>query len=207
MRALDPKRWESLWQQLGATPPPSSFAELERHYGDSARHYHSTRHILACLAHLDRLHALARQPAQVELALWMHDVIYDTHRQDNEAASAALTRDWLAGAGLARHAEALQELIMATCHQAQGLSGDAALVADIDLSILASAPPLYAEYQAAVRREYAWVPEALFRAGRAKMLRQLLEQPTLYQVPLLREDWESRARVNLEGELRTLVPA
>ncbi|QRY82289.1 hypothetical protein JVX91_14685 [Pseudomonas sp. PDNC002] len=207
MRALDPLRWESLWQQLGGAPPPGSFAELERLYGGSDRHYHSTQHILACLAHLDRLQRLARQPAQVELALWLHDVIYDTRRQDNEAASAALACNWLAEAGLDQHREALRELIMATCHQAGGLAGDAALVADIDLSILASAPPVYAEYQAAVRREYAWVPQALFDAGRAKVLRQLLDQPQLYQLPSLRQEWETQARENLEGELRPLIPA
>jgi predicted metal-dependent HD superfamily phosphohydrolase len=207
MRALDPQRWESLWRQLGGSAPAGSFAELERLYGGSDRHYHGTQHILACLAHLDRLHDLARAPAQVELALWLHDAIYDTHRQDNEAASAALARRWLGEAGLDRHGDALQELIMATCHQAAGLAGDAALVADIDLSILASAPPVYAEYQAAVRREYAWVPEELFSAGRAKVLRQLLDQPRLYQTPSLRQGWESRARENLKGELRTLLPA
>lgn len=207
MSALDPLRWESLWRQLGGTAPPGSFAELERHYGGSDRHYHGAPHILACLAHFDRLRELADQPAQVELALWLHDVIYDTRRQDNEAASAALACDWLAERGLARHGEALHALILATCHQAGGLAGDAALVADIDLSILASAPPVYAQYQAAVRREYAWVPDALFNAGRAKVLRQLLDQAPLYQTPKLRRDWEAPARANLEGELRTLAPA
>ncbi|MBB4867321.1 putative metal-dependent HD superfamily phosphohydrolase [Pseudomonas nitritireducens] len=207
MPAFDPQRWESLWRQLGSTPPPGSFAALERHYGGADRHYHGTQHILACLAHLDRLRDLARHPAQVELALWLHDVIYDTRRQDNEAASAQLAREWLADAGLDRHGDALQALILATCHQAGGLAEDAALVADIDLSILASTPPVYAQYQAAVRREYAWVPEALFNAGRAKVLRQLLDQPQLYQLPSLRQDWEAPARKNLEDELRTLLPA
>jgi len=207
MHALDPQRWDSLWRRLGGSAPPGSFAELERLYGGSDRHYHGTQHILACLAHLDHLHDLAHEPAQVELALWLHDAIYDTHRQDNEAASAALARQWLTEAGLNQQGDALQELIMATCHQAGGLAGDAALVADIDLSILASAPSVYAEYQAAVRHEYAWVPEALFNAGRAKVLRQLLDQPHLYQTPSLHQEWEVRARENLDGELRALNPA
>jgi len=207
MRVLDPLRWKSLWRQLGGAPPPGSFAALERYYGGSDRHYHGTLHILACLAHLDRLHDLAQQPAQVELALWMHDVIYDTRRQDNEAASAALAREWLVEAGLEQHGEVVRELIMATCHQAGWITGDAALTADIDLSILASDPPVYAEYQAAVRREYAWVPDALFNAGRAKVLRQLLDQPQLYQCAALQRDWEARARQNLTTELHTLAPA
>lgn len=122
MSALDPLRWASLWRQLGGTAPPGSFAELERHYGASDRHYHGAPHILACLAHFDRLRELADQPARVELALWLHDVIYDTRRQDNEAASAALACDWLAERGLTRHREALHALIMATCHQAGGLA-------------------------------------------------------------------------------------
>ena len=98
--------------------------------------------------------------------MWTHDLVYDTQRQDNEAASAASTEHWLDQAGLAALRPALRELIMATCHQAPPGDADAALVVDIDLAILAAPAPVYARYEADVRAEYAWVPEPLFRAGR-----------------------------------------
>ena len=98
----------------------------------------------------------------MELALWTHDLVYDTRRQDNEAASAERACQWLADAGLAAHAEALREMILATRHQQPSTDSDAALVVDIDLSILGSTAQVYAGYEEAVRQEYAWVPEPLF---------------------------------------------
>ncbi|HBO2504492.1 HD domain-containing protein, partial [Pseudomonas aeruginosa] len=114
------------------------------------------------------------------------------------------TEHWLDQAGLAALRPALRELIMATCHQAPPGDADAALVVDIDLAILAAPAPVYARYEADVRAEYAWVPEPLFRAGRGKLLRQLLEQPALYHCEPLRQRWEAAARANLRGALERL---
>lgn len=135
MGSLDRQRWDALWQRLGGNPPADAFDALLAAYGGADRHYHSDRHILACLEHFDRWRQLARRPDLVELALWTHDLVYDTQRQDNEAASAASTERWLDQAGLAALRPALRELIMATCHQAPPGDADAALVVDLDLAI------------------------------------------------------------------------
>ena len=50
--------------------------------------------------------------------------------------------------------------------------------------------------------EVAHVPDELFRAGRATVLRQLLDLPALYR---LMPSWEPRARANLERELAGLT--
>lgn len=204
MSRLDPARWDALWQRLGGTAPAGSFAELEAAYGEPQRHYHSDEHIAACLAHFDAWQHLAERPEQVELALWTHDLVYDTRRQDNEAASAERTAAWLRGTGLDRHAEPLRQLILATRHQDIPEDNDAALVVDIDLSILATPPDTYAGYERAIRAEYAWVPEPLFKAGRGKILRHLLDLPRLYQHAPLAERWEQRARENLAEALERL---
>jgi predicted metal-dependent HD superfamily phosphohydrolase len=196
--------WQALWQALGGEAPPGSFAQLDAAYGAADRHYHGAAHIEACLAHLRRWRHLARDPALVELALWVHDLVYDTRRQDNEAASAERGCQWLEQAGLGEQAPALREMVLATRHQQPPGDADAALVVDIDLSILASDASLYAGYEAAVRAEYAWVPAALFRAGRAKLLRQLLAQPALYHHAPLAALWEAPARHNLERALAAL---
>ncbi|MBW6135228.1 hypothetical protein KZ847_33720, partial [Pseudomonas aeruginosa] len=91
MGSLDRQRWDALWQRLGGNPPADAFDALLAAYGGADRHYHSDRHILACLEHFDRWRQLALRPDLVELALWTHDLVYDTQRQDNEAASAAST--------------------------------------------------------------------------------------------------------------------
>ncbi|MEO4048402.1 hypothetical protein AAFN46_15105 [Pseudomonas sp. CAU 1711] len=201
---LEPSRWQTLWRQLGGEAPPGSFDELRSAYSGPERHYHGVRHIEACLAHFDRWRHLAEHAPLVELALWTHDLVYDTHRQDNEAASARRACQWLGEAGLDEHRTALQELILATCHQQEPQGADAALVVDIDLSILASDAVVYSAYEAAIRAEYAWVPEPLFRAGRAKLLRQLLAMPALYHQAPLAERWEEPARRNLQAALTTL---
>ncbi|ERY52520.1 hypothetical protein Q057_05062 [Pseudomonas aeruginosa BL03] len=89
MGSLDRQRWDALWQRLGGNPPADAFDALLAAYGGADRHYHSDRHILACLEHFDRWRQLALRPDLVELALWTHDLVYDTQRQDNEAASGA----------------------------------------------------------------------------------------------------------------------
>lgn len=203
---LSETRWNDLWQTLGGPLPRGCFAELSAAYAAADRHYHGSAHIEACLGHLDRWRHLAGEAALVELALWTHDLIYDTRRQNNEAASAERACQWLEEAGLREQAPALREMILATRHQEAPADTDAALVVDIDLSILATDERTYAGYEAAVRAEYAWVPEPLFRAGRARLLRQLLDTPSLYQHAPLAALWEEPARHNLEAALTALEP-
>ncbi|HLD65106.1 MAG TPA: hypothetical protein VJA19_03590 [Pseudomonas sp.] len=201
---LTESRWNQLWQRLGGAAPVGSFAQLLTAYGEPQRAYHTAAHIDACLGHFDAWRALAVHPDRVELALWTHDLVYDTQRQDNEAASAAQTCAWLGQAGLAEHAPEVEELILATRHQQAPSEPDAALVVDLDLSILASPPESYGRYEAAIRAEFAWVPEPLFRVGRGKVLRHLLDMPRLYQHPPLAERWEQPARDNLRRALAKL---
>jgi predicted metal-dependent HD superfamily phosphohydrolase len=70
--------------------------------------------------------------------------------------------------------------------------------------VLAGDPASYAEYAAAVRREYGFVPEPDFRAGRAEVLRRLLGLPHLFRTPYGREHWERTARRNIATELELL---
>ena len=78
---------------------------------------------------------------------------------------------------------------------------DGELLCDADLAILAVDEDRYAEYAAAIRREYAHVPDDAFADGRAQVLKALLELPSIYRLPPIRAEWEARARANLEREL------
>jgi predicted metal-dependent HD superfamily phosphohydrolase len=80
--------------------------------------------------------------------------------------------------------------------------GDAALVVDIDLAVLAADSASYDAYAAAVRREYASVPDQAFREGRTVVLRGFLERPAIYATPAIHDLRERPARANLRRELQ-----
>jgi predicted metal-dependent HD superfamily phosphohydrolase len=104
------------------------------------------------------------------------------------------------------HISAIRSLIMATCHNAPDLADDAALIADIDLAILAADPMPYRAYAAAIRAEYSFVPEIAFRPGRAAILQGLLNRPRLYFNPAAHARFDAAARKNLAAEIAALQP-
>lgn len=201
---LSRSRWNALWLSLGAPAPAGSFEALTAHYNEPQRHYHNGAHIAACLRHLDSLQHLANDLPAVEFALWTHDAIYNTQRQDNEALSADLAEQLLIDAGIANRAAEVRRHILATAHNEPAGADDAGLVVDIDLSVLALTDDAYLAYTHAIRAEFAWVPAPLFRAGRAKVLNTLLQMPHLYSHDETRRLWEVRARANLGRELAGL---
>lgn len=167
------------------------------------RHYHTLSHLEACLRELDECRALAVRPAEVELALWFHDVVYRTWRRDNEAQSAALAQQLLRAAPV-ETVERIRQSILATSHRDGEFAGDTALVVDIDLSILGAPPETYAQFERAIRREYWWVPRARFVAGRVRILASFLERATIYQHDAFYERYEAPARANLAAALSQL---
>jgi predicted metal-dependent HD superfamily phosphohydrolase len=201
------QQWLATWRELGAAAPAGLYEEVMARYAEPHRHYHTARHLEECFAELTAVRADAARPAEVELALWFHDAIYDTARHDNELRSAEWARSAAAQAGLdARVGERVAALIMATRHDAVPTDSDAAVLVDVDLSILGAPPLRFDEYEREVREEYARVPEAMFRRERRKILRRLLERPHLYNTLRMRESHERRARANLERSVARLKP-
>jgi predicted metal-dependent HD superfamily phosphohydrolase len=117
-----------------------------------------------------------------------------------------LAERMLAGTDLpaAAIAEVARLVRLTTTHDPAEGDRNGAVLSDADLAILAADPERYAAYAAAVREEYAAVPDAAFRAGRADVLRRLLDLPALFRTPPGRERWEEAARHNLETELMLL---
>ena len=190
--------WEAAWRAAGEIPPASLYAELEACYGEPHRHYHTLQHLQECFVQLELLRSAAVEAADVALALWFHDAIYDTRRHDNEARSAAWARASIADP--ARGAR-VHDLILATRHDALPCSADARVLVDVDLSILGAQTQRFDEYETQVRREYAWVPAPLYRRKRADILRGFLARDAIYATPLFRERYEARARENLARSL------
>jgi predicted metal-dependent HD superfamily phosphohydrolase len=199
------ERWTAMWRSFGAEEPHRLYDELMARYAEPHRHYHTAQHLDECLALYDEIGALAEHPAEVELALWFHDAIYQPRRSDNEAASADWARRAALGAGVgAQAAERVHALVMATRHDAVPQGRDQEVLVDIDLSILGAPPARFDEYERQVRAEYAWVPEFLFRRKRRAILGQFMARPAIYATAPLGERLEARARANLARSLARL---
>jgi len=195
------RSWARAWQGGGLPGEGEALRDaLLAAWRQPLRHYHTLQHLEECLAGFEAVAALARDPAAVELALWFHDAVYAIPGKDNERRSAEWARDALA-AGRSGLGETVASLVMATCHDAAPAPGDAALVVDLDLSILAAAPPRFAEYERQIRAEYAGVPGWLFRRKRRAILQAFLARPAIFTTPALRARHEADARRNLAGAL------
>jgi len=185
--------------------------ELVLAYAAPERHYHNLVHIEAMLGLMCSYENALSDPQSVEAAIWFHDVIYDTRRHDNEERSAELAASQLAGLLSPDRIALIARMIRATAghHVPDGLDDtqrrDCALFLDTDLSILGSTPDLFAAYEDAVRREYGWVPDALWREGRRKVLQGFLDRPAIYASPQFRASHEATARANLARSLERLA--
>ncbi|MET7909965.1 hypothetical protein ACFYS7_20380 [Streptomyces avermitilis] len=190
-----------------AHPDPAPYAEsLLRRWSEPQRRYHTVDHLTAVLDRVDLLAEYADDPDVVRLAAWFHDAVYFPDRSENEERSARLAERALPEAGVsgARTAEVARLVRLTVTHDPADDDRDGRVLCDADLAILAAPPKAYAAYAAAVREEYAFVPDAAFRAGRAAVLRQLLDLPRLFRTPYGEREWEGRARENLREELARL---
>ena len=192
------------WQRacselLARAVDPGLMERLLAAYAEPHRRYHSLQHLDECLASFEQVRHLAAQPAEVDMAIWFHDAVYDLQGKDNEARSADWARDALTAAGVApAKAERVRQLVMATCHSALPVSVDEQWLVDVDLAILGAPAPRFAQYELQIRQEYAFVPEVLFRSKRREILSGFLARPHIYNTPHFRVALEHRARSNLD---------
>lgn len=181
------------------------FDVLATRYAEPHRDYHSSRHIVECLAEFDHVRHLASQPVAVELAIWFHDAVYDTHAPDNEEQSALLAEQCLADAGASSDLRlAVRDLVLVTKTHDASKHADAPLLVDVDLSILGQPEERFWEYEGQIRQEYAWVPDAVFAAKRAEILERFLKRDRIYATDWFFRLRELQARSNLQASLQRL---
>ncbi|BCY15225.1 hypothetical protein L3i22_103130 [Actinoplanes sp. L3-i22] len=178
-------------------------------WNEPQRHYHDETHLAAVLTVVDRFAELAPHPDRVRLAAWMHDAVYDPRAlgDANERDSAEFASGLLVTLGVPDEvaAEVARLVGLTAGHATEDDDPDGELLCDADLAILAADEERYAGYSAAIRREYAHVPDSDFRAGRSRVLTELLKLPSIYRLAPIREAWEARAQANLKAELELLA--
>jgi predicted metal-dependent HD superfamily phosphohydrolase len=182
--------------------PAAAATELRRRYGEPHRAYHDAAHVgLLWLRHL--LHGGDPGDRNFALALLFHDAIYDPTAKDNEDASAALLAALVPG-----DTAWAQAAIRATAdHLAYaGHDGRVQRLLDLDLTPLAELPEVFARNTGFLRREYAAVDEARWRAGRGAVLARFLQAPAIFRTRLA-TTYEARARENLTAAIAELRAA
>jgi len=204
-------RWEALLARVMADAPAglidSCGHDLLARYAEPHRRYHNTAHLAEVLDRIDELRGYASFADLVRLAAWFHDAIYDPAGADNEERSAQLAEQTLDELGVRKqlYLEVSRLVLTTRAHGPAPADRNGQVLCDADLAVLARPQPAYDEYAQAIRAEYAHVPPADFRTGRARILRVLLDRAAIYATPLARAWWEAPARANLARELADLT--
>lgn len=199
------ERWQAVCTACDIRPSSRDYRRIISAWSAWGRYYHTLDHLDACLGEFDRVRNLAQRPSEVELALWFHDAVYSTWRTDSEERSAKFAGFVMARSGAAPSAiERVSALIMATRHLDAELKDDAALVVDVDLSILGQPAPVYEKFERNVRREYWWVPRRRYVAGRCTILQSFLQRSSIYRLGVFQSRYEIAARQNLVSAIQRL---
>jgi predicted metal-dependent HD superfamily phosphohydrolase len=191
--------------------PREVMDDLKARYAEPQRSYHVWHHIEALLRWAEDLQPTLVDVDAVILAILFHDAVYDPMRSDNESESARLLeRASLDAFSDVSRARAVRMVEATARHEvpidvAPSDRDDLVRFLDMDLSILGASEAVFDRYEAAVREEYAFVPEPLFRAGRRKILQGFLEPPALYFSDWGRDRFEVAARANLARSIAALT--
>lgn len=178
--------------------------DLLARWSETHRKHHTVSHLHEML---DAIGELADSGVEfdreaVELAAWFHDAIYEIGRDDNEDRSAALALELLAASPI--RDEVARLVLVTKTHKVPDDDINGAVLSDADLSVLGSEPLRYRAYAAAVRQEYADVPDEVFKPARAQVLSSLLDG-RLFHTSVARERWEGPARRNIAEEITELT--
>lgn len=183
-----------------------TYKALMQAYATPPRAYHNLVHIGQCLSELDPVSAQALNPVALQVAVWFHDAVYDPHSDRNEQESAWLAHDFADKIGLSvATREKIIMLILSTKTHSMHIDKDVQLLSDIDLSILGQPEDAFWDYERKIRIEYEFVPDAEYRDGRAKILKEFFDRPTVYFTDHFRKKYEAQAKRNLDKSIERLI--
>jgi predicted metal-dependent HD superfamily phosphohydrolase len=205
MNTLLRRKWHDLliaW----AVPPflaNEMFEDVRQHYAGPGRFYHTFNHVGAVLDTVENLAAFARNRNAVKLAVWLHDVIYDSRASDNEARSADYAEQLCEKLSIPEGRVVASLILKTKTHEAED-DPDAHVVIDADLAILGASDLAFRAYADQIRQEYAWVPEPDYQIGRRQVLERFLARPRIFHHLA---QLEKPARRNIAAEIAQLQGA
>lgn len=182
------------------------YSKIDEAYGGEGRYYHNMTHIENVLDSISELRSLANDYHAIQLAVWFHDIVYETERQDNEARSASYGYEALIELGIDEVIAArVRDLILVTAdHRAPDGDMDAKILIDADLAPLAADQALFAIQSEDIRKEAAGMPVEAFIDSRRRFLNGMLDRERIYLTPQFHNSLEEKARENIKGSLAAL---
>ncbi|MEB3790697.1 metal-dependent hydrolase [Acinetobacter sp. IK40] len=191
------KSWFELHRHYHSSEPQKIFNKLIAAYSEKQRAYHTLQHLYECLTLLDSIRPDLKDAYSVELALWFHDAIYDPQAKDNELKSAELFEKYMAQDLSVEIVEKIKRWIIATQKHESTNELDLQFLLDIDLAILAASPERFEEYEQQIQQEYAWVDPDVYSIKRKEVLAHFYQAEPLYQTEYFQQNFEQRAKQNL----------
>ena len=195
-------RFQSLWQRnLTATAIDDSKAIYQRllaGYHEPQRHYHTLDHIKHCLGMFENCKAMVNDPDALEMAIWMHDVILESGRRDNEARSAELYLELSRDVQHDEMRELVSRLIMTTLHNGDTVDeDDSNYMVDIDLSSFGLPWDEFLRDSLNLRAENPLLGDQDYQLNQTGFQRGLLARPRFFQSDFFFDRFEKQARDNL----------
>lgn len=184
-------------------------------YGHSDRYYHSKSHLVQLFNQFDQIKDKLNNPDAVELAIWFHDYVYDTHGNYalNEASSAKALWEFQSAGDLTcvlSDVKLAVEMIMATkghtINSAYLLSRPGSLsdcqhFLDMDLSGFGVPEEVSLRLDDKVREEFWHVDELQFATARIAALSTFIQRPKLYLTETFAH-MEDQARSNIRVTIK-----
>ncbi len=175
-------------------------------WAEPHRRYHSVAHLRDVLDSVELLADYAEDADAVRLAAWYHDSVYNGRPDDEELSAQRAEQDLSRLDVPASLVDEVARLVRMTVgHDPAAGDRNGEVLSDADLAALALPCESYRQNTAAIRTEYAHIPDEVFRKGRIQVLVGLLEGPGVFRTPTGRQQWEVAARRNLRAELAALA--
>lgn len=185
----------------------SLWKEIAKNYADKNRYYHNLSHIHSMLHRAKENRKQIIDFDSLLFAIWFHDIIYKSSKNNNEEKSAEFASSALINFSKEKiHFNTVVPLIISTkSHQILLKENhDNAFLLDFDLAILGQDWEIYEAYIQNIRKEYKLYPDFLYNPSRKKVLENFLNRKMLFFTEKYQDLFEEKARINLTKEIELL---
>ena len=183
------------------------FSNILQHYSEKDRHYHNLTHIQKMLDFSFMYEDKIQDIDTLQVAIFYHDIIYNSLSKNNEIDSATLAVEQLSSTNFPKEKiKLVEQLILSTQKHFPLIEhSDLHYFLDFDLAILGTERTVYEDYAEKIRKEYKWVPSFLYNKNRKKVLQHFLEREHIYFTATFRNQYEIIARENLVFEIEVML--